>query len=145
MKYIAKTKHKDPCDLCGCEILPGDAVRGWCWTNEEGPGGARGYGGICRTHETCYVIGSREDAMDERVRTFEQIDEDRYNNCAEEDEHKLETEALDALKAWRAAHPTTERSLDEAVALLRDAVTMFEVGQRMDKQNEICAFLRRFK
>ena len=103
--YVAKTKHKEPCVLCDDAILPGDAVRAWCWWNYEGDEGVP-FGGICRVHACCYAIGHREGCMEDSLESFAAMDERRHGeseNCEQDCPYALLTEADEALKKDRRA------------------------------------------
>jgi hypothetical protein len=144
--YIAKSPHKWPCDLCGSAILVGDRVKPWCWTSEDGPG--EGYGGICRTHVTCYAIGEREQLMVEALVAFEDEDETRWNDSdvgaagdsMPDDQYFLSIEADAALAADRLARPTTslaevERRIVEAMKRIEIAATTHVNGEHQSAYN----------
>lgn len=145
--YIAKSPHKRPCDLCGSAILVGDRVKPWCWTSEDGPGD--GYGGICRTHVTCYTIGAREELMVEALVDFEDADEARWNNSdagaavgdsIPDDQYLLSIEAAAALAADRLARPTTslsevERRITAAMERIPVAGTTHVNGEHQSAYN----------
>lgn len=106
-KYTARSTHKNPCDLCESPIIPGDDVRAWPWWNYEGEEGVP-FGGICRVHASCYVIGEREGLMEDSLRTFVYADEERWNETGAEESipdsaYHLTEEADAALAAARKA------------------------------------------
>jgi hypothetical protein len=83
--YVAKSKHKRPCDLCGCAIKIGDDVATWTWLGDEPPASSN----IMRVHVSCEVVRLEHD-----------IDEWTLGEAF--DEEPMFSEARKALAAARA-------------------------------------------